>query len=177
MLFSVDVEADGPCPGAGDVGYSMASFGVVPVFDKVSIKHGYYSGPLAPICTSVDPGAIAVHKLDYSDRVDNGKNPKLVMEELDQFLKKFGNRHTFISDNNGFDWQFMNFYFHYFLGRNPFGFSSRRIGDIWAGFTLESPSSFKKLRKTKHSHNALDDAYGNAEAILEMVRMGALSLD
>lgn len=23
-----------------------------------------------------------------------------------------------ISDNNGFDWQFMNWYFHHFLGRN-----------------------------------------------------------
>ena len=28
------------------------------------------------------------------------------------------------------------------------------------------------LRRTKHSHNALDDALGNAEAMLEMINMG-----
>ena len=26
----------------------------------------------------------------------------------------------FISDNNGFDWQFINWYFHHFTGSNPF---------------------------------------------------------
>ena len=32
--------------------------------------------------------------------------------------------------------------------------------------------SFKHLRITKHSHNALDDALGNAEAMVEMMNMG-----
>jgi len=30
-------------------------------------------------------------------------------------------------------------------------------------------SHFKHLRKTKHSHNALDDAIGNAEVVLEII--------
>jgi len=30
-------------------------------------------------------------------------------------------RLLFISDNDGFDWQFVNWYFWHFLGQNPFG--------------------------------------------------------
>ena len=32
--------------------------------------------------------------------------------------------------------------------------------------------NFKHLRKTKHTHNPLDDARGNAEAMLAMKNMG-----
>ena len=32
--------------------------------------------------------------------------------------------------------------------------------------------NFKHLRKTPHTHNPLDDAIGNAEALLEMKRLG-----
>ncbi len=33
-------------------------------------------------------------------------------------------------------------------------------------------TNFKHLRKTKHTHNPVDDAIGNAEALLEMKQMG-----
>ena len=82
---------------------------------------------------------------------------------------------TFISDNNGFDWQFINYYFHQCCGENPFGFSSRRITDLYAGFkksTRVPAKEWKQLRKTKHTHNPLDDARGNAEALLQMHDMG-----
>ncbi len=32
--------------------------------------------------------------------------------------------------------------------------------------------NFKHLRKTKHTHNPVDDARGNAEALLQMKEMG-----
>jgi hypothetical protein len=32
--------------------------------------------------------------------------------------------------------------------------------------------NFKHLRKTAHTHNPVDDAMGNAEALLEMQRLG-----
>jgi hypothetical protein len=77
---------------------------------------------------------------------------------------------TFVSDNPAFDWQFMNYYFHRFLGENPFGFSARRIGDLYAGWKGDASKSndWKKLRKTRHTHDPLDDAKGNAEALLTM---------
>ena len=73
-----------------------------------------------------------------------------------------------ISDNNGFDWQFINWYFHHFLGGNPFGFSSTNLGSLYKGLAKDTFVNFKHLRKTKHTHHPVDDAMGNAEALLAM---------
>jgi hypothetical protein len=73
-----------------------------------------------------------------------------------------------ISDNNGFDWQFINWYFHHFLGKNPFGHSSTNLGSLYKGVVRNMFASFKRLRKTKHTHHPVDDARGNAEAMLQI---------
>jgi hypothetical protein len=74
----------------------------------------------------------------------------------------------FISDNNGFDWQFINWYFHHFTGTNPFGFSSTNLGSLYKGLVRDTSRNFKHLRKTRHTHHPVDDARGNAEALLAM---------
>src|SRR5690606_12597539 len=81
-------------------------------------------------------------------------------------------RRFFISDNNGFDWQFVNWYFHYFLGSNPFGFSSQNLGSLYKGFVKDTFKNFKHLRRTKHTHHPVDDAKGNAEALLALREQG-----
>jgi hypothetical protein len=75
-------------------------------------------------------------------------------------------RPIFVSDNVAYDWQFINYYFHKFCGENPFGFSGRRIGDIYCGMKGDLFAQWKHLRKTKHTHHPVDDAKGNAEALL-----------
>ena len=77
-----------------------------------------------------------------------------------------------ISDNNGFDWQFINWYFHHFTGSNPFGFSSTNLGSLYKGIVRDTSQNFKHLRKTRHTHHPVDDARGNAEALLVMKVMG-----
>lgn len=76
----------------------------------------------------------------------------------------------FVSDNPAFDWQWINFYFWKHLGRNPFGYSARRIGDYYAGLTVNfrNANRWKHLRRTKHDHNPVNDALGNAEALIRM---------
>ena len=64
---------------------------------------------------------------------------------------------------------FVCWYFHHFLGENPFGYSSRRIGDFYAGLRREYRAQWKHLRRTRHSHDPVDDALGNAEAFIAMV--------
>mgnify|MGYP006282792793 CR=1 FL=1 len=76
----------------------------------------------------------------------------------------------FVSDNAGFDWQFVNWYFHRFLGDNPFGHHSYDLGSLFQGAVRNLHASFRHLRETPHTHNALDDAVGNAQAFLSMVR-------
>jgi len=52
------------------------------------------------------------------------------------------------------------------LGSNPFGHSSTNLGSLYKGVVRDMFVNFKHLRKTKHTHNPVDDARGNAEALL-----------
>jgi hypothetical protein len=56
--------------------------------------------------------------------------------------------------------------FHHTLGRNPFGYSARRIGDFAAGLKGDfyAKQDWKRLRITNHDHNPVNDAMGNAES-------------
>jgi hypothetical protein len=61
---------------------------------------------------------------------------------------------------------FICWYFHRFMGRNPFGHSSQNLGSLYKGIVKDMSKNFKHLRKTKHTHHPVDDAKGNAEAVL-----------
>ena len=73
-----------------------------------------------------------------------------------------------ITYNPAFDWQWINYYFHLAVGSNPFGYSARRIGDVYCGAMGNMRAKWKHLRKTPHDHNPVNDAKGNAEAFRVM---------
>jgi hypothetical protein len=161
----VDVEADGPIPGD----YSMVCFGAVLVTE--GLGHTFY-GRLKPISSQWDPAALAVSGFTREETL-GFDDPKPVMERFGRWLMEHAKgRAFFISDNNGFDWQFINWYFWHFTGGNPFGHSSTNLGSLYKGMVQDVFQNFKHLRKTPHTHNPVDDAMGNAEALLEMKRLG-----
>ena len=82
------------------------------------------------------------------------------------WLSQFKGRPIFVSDNPAYDWQFINYYFHYYLGENPFGHSARRISDFYAGLVGDfyKTQEWKRLRVTEHDHHPVNDAMGNVEA-------------
>ncbi len=165
----VDVEADGPIPGD----YSMVCFGAIIV--EPSLSKTFY-GKLRPISDQWAPEALQVSGFSREETL-KFDDPKRVMESFDQWLAENSQgRPMFISDNNGFDWQFMNWYFHHFLGRNPFGHSSTNLGSLYKGLVRDTFKNFKHLRKTKHTHHPVDDAKGNAEAFLEMMKQFHLNV-
>ncbi len=89
------------------------------------------------------------------------------MENFAQWLEQHSKgRPVFVSDNLAFDWQFINYYFHHFTGSNPFGHSSTNLGSLYKGLVKDTFQNFKHLRQTPHTHNPVDDAKGNAEALL-----------
>ncbi|HSO41015.1 MAG TPA: exonuclease domain-containing protein [Labilithrix sp.] len=160
----VDVETDGPIPPD----YSMVSFGAVVV--EPGLSRTFY-GKLRPISDAWLPNALAVSGHSRED-VMRFEEPKVVMQRFADWLAALhpagGGRIFFIADNNGFDWQFVNFYFHRFLGQNPFGHSSQNLGSLYKGMVKDTWKTFKHLRKTAHTHDPVDDAKGNAEALLHM---------
>ncbi|MBX3256623.1 MAG: hypothetical protein KF862_20975 [Chitinophagaceae bacterium] len=59
--------------------------------------------------------------------------------------------------------------------KNPFGFSARRIEDLYCGMKMDTGlnAEWKRLfRKTRHDHNPVNDALGNAQALLAMQALG-----
>lgn len=162
----VDVESDGPIPGD----FSMICFGAVIV--EPGLARTFY-GRLRPISEKWIPEALQVSGFSREQTLGFDE-PKSVMAGFARWLgANAGKRTMFISDNNGFDWQFINWYFHHFLGKNPFGFSSTNLGSLYKGMVKDTFQTFKHLRKTRHTHHPVDDARGNAEALLAMKeRMG-----
>ena len=168
-IIMVDVEADGPIPAD----FSMISFGAVIVDDQLDKT---FYGQLKPVSDHWRPDALKVsgftreQTLGFSD-------PKLVMQNFKEWIANNSQgRPLFYSDNNGFDWQFINWYFIHYLDDNPFGFSSTNLGSLYKGMVNDVFKNFKHLRKTAHTHHPVDDARGNAEALLVMKNTMGLKL-
>ncbi|MBC7922295.1 MAG: exonuclease [Ferruginibacter sp.] len=165
----VDVEADGPIPGD----FSMVSFGAVLVDER--LDQTFY-GKLKPISERFLPEALSVagHTREETLGFDE---PAGVMRQFKEWLAQHcRDRPLFISDNNGFDWMFVAWYFHHFLGENPFGHSSQNLGGLYKGLVKDTFQNFKHLRRTAHTHHPVDDARGNAEALLAMKKEMGLKL-
>ncbi|PSB59408.1 exonuclease domain-containing protein [Chamaesiphon polymorphus] len=159
--ISIDVEADGPIPGD----YSMISFGAVVV--EPSLTKTFYA-QLKPISDKWIPQALEISKFTREETL-TFEDPQVVMSRFAAWIETSSSgRALFIADNNGFDWQFINWYFHHFCGQNPFGHTSNNLGSLYKGLVKDTFVNFKHLRKTAHTHNALDDAKGNAEALLQL---------
>ena len=159
--FAVDVETDGPIPGD----YSMISFGAVLV--QPNLEQTFY-GRLAPISEAWIPEALNVSGHTRAETL-TFEDPAAVMSRFAAWVTAHSSgRPIFISDNNGFDWMFICWYFYHFTGGNPFGHSSQNLGSLYKGLVGDTFQNFKHLRRTKHTHHPVDDARGNAEALLHM---------
>ena len=163
--FMVDIEADGPIPGD----YSMIALGAVKV--EVGLSENFV-GYLRPISEQWSAPALAVSGFSREETL-SFETPEQVLLDFETWLHQHNKgQMVFVSDNNGFDWMFVCWYFHHFLGRNPFGHSSQNLGSLYKGFVRDSFQSFKHLRQTPHTHHPLDDARGNAEALLALKAQG-----
>lgn len=76
----------------------------------------------------------------------------------------------FVGLNAPFDWSFVNYYFHRYVGDNPFGFTAIDIKAMYFGATgcswgdTRSSKMSETLSTTlEGTHNALDDALYQAE--------------
>ncbi|MGN6105786.1 MAG: exonuclease [Kofleriaceae bacterium] len=159
----VDIEADGPIPGD----YSMISFAAIvvePALDRT------FEAQLRPISERWVPAALAISKMSREQTLAFG-DPAQEMARFATWVEQFS-RPIFVSDNNGFDWMFVCWYFHHFTGKNPFGHSSQNLGSLYKGLVRDVRASFKHLRRTAHTHDPLDDARGNAEALLRLPELG-----
>lgn len=158
----VDCEASGPCIGMGD----LIQFAAVAETGEV-----FKSSKLKPLSNEYSEGAYNALKITREEH--EAYTGSFATEAL-AFKEWLGDeRQCMWSDNPAFDWQWINWLMHTYTGDNPFGYSARRIGDLYAGYKLDlrSQNHWKRFRITKHTHDPLDDARGNMEAFKKIKRL------
>lgn len=164
IFISVDVETSGPIPGE----YSLLTLGAC----VVSREEATFYRKLKPISEKADQNALAVTGLSLDDLARTGDTPQHVMAAFRDWIVQETGEGTpiFVGLNAGFDWSFVNYYFHRFVGENPFGFAPLDIKSLYMGATgctwreTRSSAMSAVLKPTRHgSHNALDDALAQAE--------------
>lgn len=162
--ISVDIEASGPIPGK----YSMLSIGACAVDD---VEESFYT-ELRPINDRYVSEAIDVSGLSLSRLREHGADPAQAMSSLRDWVKDVSGLRSpvFVGFNAGFDWAFVNWYFHEFLRENPFGIGGIDIKAYYMGFAggewAETTSSKLPdwLQPSRpQTHNALDDARAQGE--------------
>ncbi len=166
-IFLVDIESDNSSPANG----SMVCFGAV----KYKSDQTFY-GETSPIITTYNPEALKISGFTREEH-EKFPDPRETMKEFQEWVyqNSSNNRATLISDNNSFDMMWITYYFDLYNLDNPFGFSSRRLGDLYCGIQKNfhvNREWKKKYRKTKHTHNPVDDAQGNAEALEAFEKLG-----
>lgn len=162
----VDVESDGQIIGI----HSMVCFGAVLVTPALDTT---FYGQTKPISDIWVPEALAISGFSREEHL-GFDSPEKVMREFAEWLSEISKatKPILISDNNGYDASWINYYFHRFYGKNPFGWSSRRIGDLYCGMKMDARAQWKQLRDAPHNHSPVSDALGNAQALLKMKEMG-----
>ncbi len=164
IYISVDVKTSGPFPPD----YSMLSIGACVAG---SIETSFYA-ELKPTGTQALAKAIEVvgKPLDYF--VECGREPRVVMAQFEEWIvsNSGGRTPVAVGFNAAFDWAFVNWYFHTYLGKNPFGVAPIDIKSLFLGLrggrwkdTISSriPDRFKG--PAKQTHHALDDAISQAQ--------------
>ena len=171
IYISVDVESSGPIPGD----YSLLSIGACVVGN--SAEEFYVE--IQPINEAYVPEAIEVAGKSMREFALSGQTPESAMSSFRDWLELIGGDGSvvFVGFNAAFDWSFINWYFHTYVGENPFGIGGIDIKSFYMGMSgclwedtrsSHIPAKFKG--RLPHTHNALDDAKEQAEMFQLMLR-------
>lgn len=165
VFLSVDVETAGPIPGE----YALLTIGACDVNDPTQI----FSCELKPTTRNADPKALEVTGLSLDQLERDGKDPVSAMGAFrDWVIQRAGTEAipVFVGFNAAFDWSFINYYFHRYLGENPFGFAALDIKSMYMGAARSSWSQTRSsqiaaalLPTLQGDHDALHDAQYQAE--------------
>ena len=170
IYISVDIEASGPIPGE----YSMLSLGA----NTIERPGETFYREIQPISDRFLPEAIEVSGLSMERLVAEGQAPLEVMSDFRAWVGQTadGGRPVFVGFNVSFDWAFVNWYFHRFLGENPFGIGGIDIkayamGKLNCSWQETSASRLPLEFRTSQplSHNALDDAIVQGEVFARLL--------
>jgi DNA polymerase III epsilon subunit-like protein len=165
IYISVDVETAGPIPGE----YSLLSIGACNADEPTRT----FACELRPTTRNADPAALKVTGLSLERLEQDGLEPHAAMQAFQQWVERVAGADgspVFVGFNAAFDWSFVNYYFHRYLGSNPFGFSALDIKSLYMGAAGSTWSATRSSQiaaalkaSLKSDHDALHDALYQAE--------------
>lgn len=176
LYISVDIEADGPIPGD----HSMLSLGAA-AFMPDGQMIGIFSANIFPLESAhVDPETMKFwekHQEAWEKLQVDQLSPHQAMNSFDHWLRTFGEaKLVYVAYPVTFDFGFTHWYFHHFLGKDPFGFQGL---DLKTYAMAVLGTQFKETVKSAmpsdwfkteggHQHVALDDAVEQGLTFLAM---------
>lgn len=166
LFIAVDVETTGPIPGK----FSMFEIGAV----SIDFPDYTFDAKIVLLNDAYEPEALQATNNSIDRLRTSGNDPKQVMENFERWILQSANFHNarpvFVAINAPFDWMFVAWYFHTFLGRNPFGYSALDLKAYFAGKESFRWKDSNKQNMEKvyggtlpHTHLAIDDARKVAE--------------
>lgn len=171
--ISVDVEAAGPVPGT----YSMLALGAC----LVEAQDQAFYAEFRPISDRFVPEAMRVSGFSLDQLRATGREAAQAMQEFRDWVAQVAGhrRPVFVGFNASFDWSFVNWYFHTFVGESPFGIGGIDIKSYYMGLTgcawgetssSRLPPDFQP--RQRQTHHALDDARAQAEIFAKLLAAG-----
>ena len=161
-FISVDVETAGPIPGE----YSLLSIGACEIFNP---ENGFEC-ELKPINVNFVSEALAVTGMSLEGLSKAGLEPQDAMALFADWISSLTGKPVFVGLNAPFDWSFINYYFHRYVGDNPFGFTALDIKALYYGKfggtwdeTKSSAIASRLNPALAGDHTALADARYQAE--------------
>jgi DNA polymerase III epsilon subunit-like protein len=131
VFISVDVETSGPIPGK----YSLLQIGACKVDAE---NEDSFSIFLKPISRAYVLEALEITGLNLDDLEIRGVEGSGAMKAFARWISVAAGesgKPVFVGLNAAFDWSFINYYFHTFLGNNPFRYSALDIKSLFVGLT------------------------------------------
>ena len=165
VYVSVDVETSGPIPPA----YSMLALGAC----LVNAPEVTFYAELRPIGPRAVPEAMEVIGRPLEDFAASGRDPQEVMVAFRDWLTVAAGdgEIVFVGFNATFDWAFVNWYFHTYVGDNPFGIGGIDIKSFYMGQTNArwEDTRSSRLPSELQEHDALEH-----HALADAARQGRL---
>jgi DNA polymerase III epsilon subunit-like protein len=131
------------------------------------------------VSVKADPEALKVTGASLKDFEERGLPPEVAMGSFRDWIAEVAGADSvpvFVGFNAPFDWSFVNYYFHRFLGENPFGFTALDVKAYYMGrfqtsWTETKSSAIAKSLKIAQTgdHNPLHDAIYQAQLFREVM--------
>lgn len=171
FYVSIDVETSGPIPGE----YSLLSIGACSIYEPRST----FYVELKPLNNNFTAEAMSIHGLSLAHLSEQGEDPFQALSHFEAWLVEHTpaeHRPVFVAFNASFDWMFLSYYFHHYLGHNPFGhapldikaYYMGKFGVSWAETSMRFVSP-RFLGNQPLSHHAMRDAIDQATIFLGLL--------